>query len=343
MISINDTHHVEKPAPTYRIRDEAKNAAVAVLGPLAIHEFDFVTFQRDDGTWDWDVPAAERPLSAAVVKANGGKKFLQARAAAKASEPKKSLIALAAAIDGGQTIKPTEGTPMADPNRLPVPPRRTLGKAAGASEGPGVTEQPAGQKNEPAVPLPALVVAPACNGLDIKPMTSVESLTQTPAQNLAADLAIPAFLKREATPEAKEQAEKAMKRIAKQVGPDRTIKNPPDAKTKSQSVGPEAMAVIKRMGKAPASAKPTKAKTAAKAKKPASEAKTKTAGPSRGQSKTAMVGEMLLRFDGCTAAEVMAACNWPSVSMPQQAKACGLTLRKDKVSGEPTRYYGSRG
>lgn len=41
---------------------------------------------------------------------------------------------------------------------------------------------------------------------------------------------------------------------------------------------------------------------------------------------------------GCTAKEVMEACNWPSVSMPQQASALGLTLHKFKPEGSPTRY-----
>lgn len=75
-----------------------------------------------------------------------------------------------------------------------------------------------------------------------------------------------------------------------------------------------------------------KAKKAAKATKPAN---------GNGKSKTEIVAAMLLRKDGCTSAEILAATKWPSVSVPGQAKANGLTLRKEKVAGEPTRYFGS--
>lgn len=74
-------------------------------------------------------------------------------------------------------------------------------------------------------------------------------------------------------------------------------------------------------------AAPKKAKKAKAEKKP--------------QNKTAMVGKMLLRKNGCTTAEVLAATGWPSVSMPYQAKAVGLSLRKEK-DGKVTRYYGTK-
>jgi len=57
-------------------------------------------------------------------------------------------------------------------------------------------------------------------------------------------------------------------------------------------------------------------------------------------AKSRLIGELLLRKEGCTSVEVMAACNWPSVSMPAQAKACGLSLRKEKIDGV-TRYFGT--
>jgi hypothetical protein len=56
-------------------------------------------------------------------------------------------------------------------------------------------------------------------------------------------------------------------------------------------------------------------------------------------SKLEIVVGLLKRKDGCTAAEVMEATKWPSVSMNQQAKAAGLKLRKEKAKGEPTRYF----
>lgn len=60
-------------------------------------------------------------------------------------------------------------------------------------------------------------------------------------------------------------------------------------------------------------------------------------GPRPG-TKLAKIEKMLGRPDGCTADEVMRACGWPSVSMPQQAKALGVRLKKEKRPGEPTRY-----
>jgi hypothetical protein len=75
--------------------------------------------------------------------------------------------------------------------------------------------------------------------------------------------------------------------------------------------------------------------------------KAKKAAPKRAKSdkprgeKTLAISELLSRVSGCTAKEVLAATGWPSVSMPAMAKACGLKLRKDKVKGQITRYFGS--
>ncbi len=307
MISLNDTHPAPKAVESYRVRREAMDAAVFDLGPHARHGFEYTTL-KCDGRWLWK-PTDEVPApTPAEIKANGGKR---------------SLLAMANAI--------TEGTPMADPNRLPVPPRRTLGKAAGASDRSGGTRQPTAPENEPAAP-PASVAGigiavgdkitypdssegrvicsltiPACNGLDIEPHD---------------DLSIPDFLKRESTPEAKAQAANAMKRIAKQVGPNRVIKNPPDAKaaakraekTKSALAkveGTPEHAKAKRAGKALVSAKPAKAKTAAPAKKRTSEAPAKMAGAPTskaalikgaiavGQDDETIVQEVRAAFPGC--------------------------------------------
>jgi hypothetical protein len=91
--------------------------------------------------------------------------------------------------------------------------------------------------------------------------------------------------------------------------------------------------------------KTTAAKTKSSAKKTKTAAKlkvaTKKVAPEvRPGSKTAMVADLLTRPSGCTAAEVLAATGWPTVSMPQQAKAAGLTLRKEK-DGKVSRYWGS--
>lgn len=78
-------------------------------------------------------------------------------------------------------------------------------------------------------------------------------------------------------------------------------------------------------------------KTAPKARK------AKVAGAPRGirpGSKLEIVVGLLTRPAGCTAAEVLKATEWPAVSMPQQARAAGLTLRQEK-DGKVTRYWGT--
>lgn len=72
------------------------------------------------------------------------------------------------------------------------------------------------------------------------------------------------------------------------------------------------------------------------ANKPKYEKKERT-----GKSKKEIIGEMLLRPEGCTSKEVCEAMEWPAVSMPAQCKAAGLKLRKEKVDGV-TRYWGSK-
>ena len=56
-------------------------------------------------------------------------------------------------------------------------------------------------------------------------------------------------------------------------------------------------------------------------------------------TKLEMIVGLLKRKEGCTTADVLKATGWPSVSMPQQAKAAGLKLKKEKAKGEPTRYH----
>lgn len=66
-------------------------------------------------------------------------------------------------------------------------------------------------------------------------------------------------------------------------------------------------------------------------------AKTSATKEARPGSKLESIGKMLSKKEGCTTADVLAATDWPSVSMPQQAKALGITLHKKKVDGV-TRY-----
>ena len=121
-----------------------------------------------------------------------------------------------------------------------------------------------------------------------------------------------------------------------------------DARSKPAAVPPSEESVMKAKktttkktakpaAKAKASSKP-KAKAAAKAKP--SLAGESGPGPRAG-SKTAIVAQLLQRQEGCTNAEVLEATKWPTVSMNQQAKAAGLVLKKEKLKGQPTRYFGT--
>jgi hypothetical protein len=50
------------------------------------------------------------------------------------------------------------------------------------------------------------------------------------------------------------------------------------------------------------------------------------------------IGQMFLRPEGVTGREVMQAMNWPSVSMPQQARACGIEFTTQRM-GREVRYF----
>lgn len=55
--------------------------------------------------------------------------------------------------------------------------------------------------------------------------------------------------------------------------------------------------------------------------------------PAKPGSKLEAIAGLLTRPGGCTVKDVLAATGWPSVSMPAQAKAAGLTLKKEKRDG----------
>lgn len=288
MISINDTHPAPKAPPTYRVRTEAMAAAVFTLGPNARHGFEYTTV-KCDGRWVWKPTDEVRPDTPAEIKANGGKK---------------SLIAMAAEIASA----PMAHVEAAKPAKLPVPPRRVPSqapaKAAGASGGGTGAEQPPSDDKPPSLVITptegtfaagdkitypdgsegriiGTMTMPACNGLDVAPQR--DSMRKTEGNSDPLD--IPGFLKRESTPEAKEKAANAMKRIAKQVGPNRVIANPPDAKAAAKRVEKAKAAEAKFEGTPAHARQKAKEKTLAKAKadspkaaKRASEPRTKTAG-----------------------------------------------------------------
>lgn len=90
--------------------------------------------------------------------------------------------------------------------------------------------------------------------------------------------------------------------------------------------------------------KPAKKDTRIKArKKPKGGKKAKAAPTARGDlrpgSKLAIISGLLLRPGGCTRADVLEACDWPSVSMQQQAAALGVELKSKKEPGKPTSYW----
>lgn len=58
----------------------------------------------------------------------------------------------------------------------------------------------------------------------------------------------------------------------------------------------------------------------------------------RAGSKLEAIVSLLRRPEGCTSADVLAETSWPAVSLPQQAKAAGITLATEK-EGRVTRYW----
>lgn len=90
--------------------------------------------------------------------------------------------------------------------------------------------------------------------------------------------------------------------------------------------------------------KPAKKDTRIKArKKPKGDRKAKAAPTARGDlrpgSKLAIISGLLLRPGGCTRADVLDACDWPSCSLQQQAAALRVELKSEKEPGKPTRYW----
>lgn len=127
---------------------------------------------------------------------------------------------------------------------------------------------------------------------------------------------------------------------AKQKGIPSTTKQESTMTTKTSKTDQVAALRVSRANKkGPKAAKKAASKKSATAKA-RTPAKVKTDAPKgvRPGSKLEIVVNLLKRKEGCTAAEVLTATEWPAVSMPQQARAAGLMLRKEK-DGKVTRYY----
>jgi len=58
-------------------------------------------------------------------------------------------------------------------------------------------------------------------------------------------------------------------------------------------------------------------------------------------NKREIVAQLLLRKEGCTREDMIAATGWKSVSVVTQAKEHGIALRK-VMEGDVTRYFGSK-
>ena len=111
------------------------------------------------------------------------------------------------------------------------------------------------------------------------------------------------------------------------------------AKAKAKAKAAKAPKKAIKETKAKAAKAPKKAIKETKApKKAIKETKAKAAKPN-GKTKIAMIGNLLNRKDGCTRKDVLEATGWPSVSLQQRARELGVKLRKDKQSGQPTRYF----
>lgn len=101
----------------------------------------------------------------------------------------------------------------------------------------------------------------------------------------------------------------------------------------------KAAAKTKKRSVSEASANLKAAKQRGKSAKKTAPRKTDGDGAVRPGSKLEIVADLLKRPEGCTTAEALAATGWPTISMPQQAKAAGLTLSKEK-DGKVSRYRG---
>jgi uncharacterized protein (DUF2342 family) len=177
--------------------------------------------------------------------------------------------------------------------------------------------------------------------------------TQDDIDNIARrtrDAGVPDHLNRwlGMTPEKLEESEDKIKR---QFAADRNRrgKTMPKIGAKEQALRvqrEETEGTAATVAPAPAPTKPRKPAKAVetpkvaqtKARTPVVQATGTTPSAGRPAEKQVVIKKLLARKNGCTAKEVMAACNWPSVSMPQQAKALDITLHKKKVEGQPTRY-----
>jgi hypothetical protein len=84
---------------------------------------------------------------------------------------------------------------------------------------------------------------------------------------------------------------------------------------------------------------PRKAKAPGKATNAARAAAAAARKASGAPRKSTLVRDMLLRPEGVTVKEVLAATGWTAISMPQTARTAKLSIRKS--DDRPARYFGT--
>lgn len=188
-----------------------------------------------------------------------------------------------------------------------------------------------------AADLPAGSVLPAgaiVDGLDCSGMVDdpkkdgIPVWLQTQNRRPLTPEQLAAVRAREAAARAREKVARAERRdMARRLGMSVVAMRVPGAKLKSETEEESVMA------------KKTKAKARTKRRATAVRVEKRTT-DLRPDSKLAIVVSLLTRKEGCTTADVLAATGWPTVSMPQQAKAAGLVLSKEK-DGAVFRYRGT--
>lgn len=152
------------------------------------------------------------------------------------------------------------------------------------------------------------------------------------------DAGLPDFLNRwlTMTPQAWAENEAARSRIIKRTTMSKTETGPKESQLqalRSADATPRGAATQEAAKESAV----RKTKTATK-KKPAAvsiRCKTKSTNPDgpRPGSKLQIIQGLLSRKEGCTTKQILDACSWPSVSVPQQARALGVKLKKEKVDG----------
>jgi len=197
------------PAPqkSWDKQDRAKAAAVKELGAQAIPGFDFDVY-KCDGRWLWRAIAADKrpPVSDAQVKANGGKRAVDALVSA----PDRLTVELL-------------GTPV---EKLALEVAQRKDQRAGEAITAAAVEKIMAAARKP-VTVKDAVTAAVDAGLTPKQFVKVAEDVAKKLDTTEDANGVPAFLKRDGDKSVEAQ-EALVAKHKKTTGPDRVIKNPPD-------------------------------------------------------------------------------------------------------------------